>query len=183
MLLKRAYGFAGVPGAGANALAAPQANLMASVVRGVFSGNLPWNYIAIGSVAAVFIILLDEIQRVRKSLFRFPVLAVAIGVYLPFELAVPIFLGGVIKYAVEKKRSKVAASNSPGISGNGGLLFASGLITGEALMGVILAIPLITLKAAGIVFPLFAMPMGWLLGTTLLAAISFWIFIVATNQE
>jgi putative OPT family oligopeptide transporter len=183
MLLGRAYGFAGVPGAGSNALAAPQANLMASVAKGVFAGNLPWGYVVIGFFAAVLIILLDEIQRVRKSLFRFPVLAVAIGIYLPFELSVPIFLGGLIRYAVENKKAAAAHKEHPGVSDNGGLLFASGLITGESLMGVLLAIPIAALKPAGITFPLFAMPLGGWLGAILLLAVCVWMYASANRRE
>ena len=183
MLLDRAYGFAGVPGAGANALAAPQANLMASVARGVFAGNLPWNYILIGCAAAAVIVVLDEIQRVRKSQFRLPVLAVAIGIYLPFELSVPIFVGGLIRYAVEKKKASAARLGRPGWSENGGLLFASGLITGEALMGVLLAIPIAALKPAGITFPLFAFSPGGWLGMVLLLAVCVWMYAAATRRE
>ena len=183
MLLDRAYGFAGMPDAGENALAAPQANLMASVARGVFAGNLPWNYILIGCAVAGVIVLLDEIQRIRKSLFRLPVLAVAIGIYLPFELSVPIFLGGLIRYAVDRKKAAQAARNQSPIAENGGLLFASGLITGEALMGVLLAIPIAALKPAGILFPLFKMPFGGWLGTSLLVAVCLWMYFAATRRE
>jgi putative OPT family oligopeptide transporter len=183
MLLGRAYGFAGVPGASANALAAPQANLMASVARGVFTGGLPWSYIVIGFAAAVVIILMDEIQRIRKSLFRLPVLAVAIGIYLPFELSVTIFLGGLIRYAVERKHLAAARRGRPAATENGGLLFASGLITGEALMGVLLAIPIASLKPAGILFPLFTMPMGGWLGLLLLTAVSLWMYAAATRRQ
>ena len=183
MLLDRAYGFAGVAGAGETALAAPQANLMASVAKGVFAGNLPWNYILIGCAVAGVIVLLDEMQRIRKSLFRLPVLAVAIGIYLPFELSVPIFLGGLIQYAVNRKKAAQAAQNLSPMAENGGLLFASGLITGEALMGVLLAIPIAALKPAGILFPLFKMPLGGWLGTVLLVTVCLWMYSAATRRE
>lgn len=183
MLLDRAYGFAGMPGAGKNALAAPQANLMASVAQGVFSGKLPWNYILIGFAVAGVIVLLDEIQRIRKSSFRLPILAVAIGIYLPFELSVPIFLGGLIRYAVERRKTASLLQGRSGIFENGGLLFASGLITGEALMGVLLAIPIAALKPAGILFPLFKMPLGGGLGTILLVTVCLWMYFAATRRE
>jgi len=96
ILLQKAYGFSGQAGAGPKALAAPQANLMASVARGVFKGELPWNYIYIGMAVAAGVIALDVYLQKRGSLFRTPVLAVAIGFYLPFELSVPIFAGGLI---------------------------------------------------------------------------------------
>ncbi|HDS85403.1 MAG TPA: oligopeptide transporter, OPT family [Phycisphaerales bacterium] len=185
MLLDRAYGFAGTERAGVNALAAPQANLMASVARGVFSRQLPWNYILIGIAAAVVIIILDEIQRKRNSAFRLPVLAVAIGIYLPFELSVPIFAGGLIRWAVEKRHAAAPTGpNDPAaLTANSGLLFASGLITGEALMGVLLAIPIAALKPAGIAFPLFAMPLGGWVGSALLAGICVWMYTVATGRK
>lgn len=185
MLLDRAYGFAGTERAGVNALAAPQANLMASVARGVFSRQLPWNYILIGIAAAVVIIILDEIQRKRNSAFRLPVLAVAIGIYLPFELSVPIFAGGLIRWAVELRHAAAPTGpNDPtALTANSGLLFASGLITGEALMGVLLAIPIAALKPAGIAFPLFAMPLGGWVGSMLLAGICVWMYTVATGRK
>lgn len=185
MLLDRAYGFAGTGRAGDNALAAPQANLMASVARGVFSNELPWTFIIIGVAVAVGIVFLDEIQRRRNSAFRLPVLAVTIGIYLPFELAVPIFLGGLIRWAVEKRKpaGQPSASDTAALTENSGLLLASGLITGEALMGVVLAIPIAALKPAGISFPLFTMPGGALIGTLLLAGICLWMGTVAGKRK
>ena len=110
---------------------APQATLMKSVADGVFSGNLPWNMIMAGGIIGIFIIILDIIQEKRKSTFRLPVLAIAVGIYLPIELSTPIFIGGMIAHACQIK------SNN-----DKGLLFASGLITGEALMGILVALPI-----------------------------------------
>ena len=75
-----------------------------------------------------------------------PVLAVAIGIYLPFELSVPIFAGGLLSYVIKKSFLKKQASDETiEKSIRTGLLFASGLITGEALMGIFLAIPIVVL--------------------------------------
>ena len=120
---------------GSSALSAPQATLMRSVADGVFTGNLPWNFVSIGAVIAVIIIMLDIRQEKRGSDFRIPVLAVAVGIYLPIELTVPIFIGGMINHVGKKTRSSAAAEKK-------GLLLASGLITGEALMGILVAIPI-----------------------------------------
>jgi hypothetical protein len=79
MLLQEAYGFAGQAGAGPKALPAPQANLMASVAKGVFEGGLPWNYVYLGMVVAAGVIALDLYLQKKGCSFRTPVLAVAIG--------------------------------------------------------------------------------------------------------
>jgi len=201
-LLLNAYGFAGHSSAKQNPLIAVQANLMASVSKGVFEGNLPWTFIAIGIGAAVAVIILDEYLRRSGSSFRTPVLAVAIGIYLPFELEVPIFVGGIIHQIVKvyHKRKNVAKDTAEASSRNG-LLFASGLITGEALMGILLAIPIILLKRIGISLPywyiddvivkLFAVlgitmpfkpPVGTVLGIVLLIVVAYWLYRTAKGK-
>ncbi|HCO96145.1 MAG TPA: oligopeptide transporter, OPT family, partial [Phycisphaerales bacterium] len=146
MLLYKAYGFRGQPGAGPDALSAVQANLMASVAQGVFKGDLPWTYVFIGMGIAAVVIALDEYLKHIGSTFRTPVLAVTIGIYLPLELAVPIFLGGLIHYATKRFHTRQqTAKEQIEASNRNGLLFASGLITGEALMGILLAVPIIIL--------------------------------------
>ncbi|WP_424961254.1 OPT family oligopeptide transporter [Ekhidna sp.] len=118
------------------ALAAPQATLMMSVAQGIFGGGLPWNIIYIGAGIAVAIIAFDQYLKSKGSDFRMPVLAVAVGLYLPFELDSSIFVGGVLAYML----SKATKSNKNVERGNNaGLLLASGLITGEALMGILIA--------------------------------------------
>jgi len=82
------------------------------------------------------VILADQRQEARASDFRLPVLAVALGIYLPLKLSAAIFVGGVIS-AIARR----AAVEGDGRSRRG-LLFAAGLITGEALMGIMLAIPI-----------------------------------------
>ena len=123
---------------GSSALSAPQATLMRSVADGVFTGNLPWNFVSIGAVIAVIIIMLDIRQEKRGSDFRIPVLAVAVGIYLPIELTVPIFIGGMINHMGKRTGSSTVAAKK-------GILLASGLITGEALMGIFVAVPILSL--------------------------------------
>jgi len=203
MLLQKAYGFSGQAGAGPKALAAPQANLMASVASGVFKGELPWNYIYIGMAVAASVIALDVYLQKRGSSFRTPVLAVAIGFYLPFELSVPIFGGGLIHYAVKRYHTKKnTAKEQVEESGRNGLLFASGLITGEALTGILLAIPIILLKGIDIELPYwyiddvvvkllgvlgislpFTPPVGAVLGIALLLGVVYWLYRTALGKE
>lgn len=149
-LLFQAYGLGDVfPRAGmdaSEALRAPQATLMASVADGVFQRDLPWLMIWIGCGIAVALIVLDKILEVRKSHFRTPVLAVAVGIYLPLELSVPIFIGGMIAWMVRRSvigRHKGGEGEGEALdrAERSGLLFSSGLITGEALVGILLAIP------------------------------------------
>lgn len=122
----------------ATPLAAPQASLMKDLSTGIFGAGINWNFILFGCALAVVIIAFDEFLKRRGSKFRTPILAVAVGIYLPFGLSVLIFVGGVLAWLVGKRfgaqseRDKVALENS-------GMLLASGLITGEAIMGVAVA--------------------------------------------
>ncbi|MCJ7693750.1 MAG: oligopeptide transporter, OPT family [Sedimentisphaerales bacterium] len=183
MLLLSAYGFAGHSSAKDNPLAAPQANLMASVSKGVFQGQLPWLFIGMGAVLAVVVIVLDEYLVRRGSSFRTPVLAVAIGIYLPLELEVPIFAGGLIHQAVRWYNNK-RSSNQEEVEGSSrsGLLFASGLITGEALMGILIAIPIVILARKGVSLPLWEMPLGSIVGIVLLLGVAYWLYRAALSK-
>ena len=100
-VLNEGYGFGPKTAENPDALAAPQATLMESVAKGVFTGELPWTMVYIGMALGVLIILLDQIQLRRGSDFRIPVLAVAVGVYLPFELDSAIMLGGLIAWLLK----------------------------------------------------------------------------------
>ena len=120
---------------GSSTLSAPQATLMKSVADGVFTGNLPWNFIYMGGVIAIILILIDLRQERIGSDFRVPVLAVAVGIYLPITLTVPIFIGGMINHFGKKAGGSKSSEKR-------GLLMASGLITGEALIGILVAVPI-----------------------------------------
>ena len=152
-LLLKAYGIGPITVEGRDPLAAPQSTLMASVARGVFAKDLPWTMVGIGMGVAVAVIALDVFLERRGSSFRTPVLAVAVGIYLPFELAVPIFVGGLVAWGAEKVFARAAArakgadegsvEEARATSGRHGLLFAAGLITGEALVGIGMAVPIV----------------------------------------
>jgi len=143
-LLAQAYGIGAPSLEHPKPLPAPQANLMASVARGLFGGELPWIIIAIGAGIGALVISLDQWLKNTGKRFRVPVLAAAIGIYLPLELMVPIFLGGLLAHLVERAHRLTAEDEAlrdrihqPGV------LFSAGLITGEALMGIAIAIPIV----------------------------------------
>ncbi|MBL0213783.1 MAG: oligopeptide transporter, OPT family [Myxococcales bacterium] len=135
-LLNDAYGI------GSKGLPAPQANLMGTVAKGVFAGGLPWTIIGIGAGIAAAVIVIDRFLEAKQFKFRIPVMAFAVGVYLPFDLNVPIFLGGIVAWLVARvlDRAKASHERRAEVERNG-LLVAAGFITGEALIGIALAIP------------------------------------------
>jgi len=135
-LLQAKYGIGEPTSDHPHPLSAPQATLMANLTRSVFGAGLPWPLVGLGAVIGVLIILVDRRQELRGSTVRFPVLAVALGIYLPLKLSAAIFLGGVIAALATRR---MGGGHEPS---QRGLLFAAGLITGEALMGIMLAMPI-----------------------------------------
>lgn len=119
IMLNKAYTF------GSKELGAPQATLMKLVIEGIMNGNLPWNLVFMGVATSLML-----------ELFGIPALPVAIGLYLPIHLSTPIMVGGIIRGIVDKmeKREDVLKEKV-----EVGVLYSSGLIAGEGLMGVILA--------------------------------------------
>lgn len=118
VLLNTAWGF------GSTELPAPQAALMKMIVEGIMDGNLPWTFVFIGVAIAITL-----------EILQIPVLPVAIGLYLPLELSSTIMIGGAIRWFIDKKRN-ISENDET----NGGVLFSSGLIAGEGLVGILLAI-------------------------------------------
>ena len=142
-LLNQAYGI-GVPTAEhPNPLQAPQATLMAAVAKGVFQGGLPWTMVGIGAVIGAVIILVDEWAKATDKAWRAPVLAVAVGIYLPLELAVPIAIGGLLSWLASRWHRRNGTAEGGEHEMRHGLLFAAGLITGEALIGIFMALPIV----------------------------------------
>ncbi|MGM0379332.1 MAG: OPT family oligopeptide transporter [Bacillota bacterium] len=121
-LLSTTYGF------GSDMLPAPQATLMRLVVEGVMGGSLPWNLIFIGVGIGVAIEFLG-----------LPVLPIAIGLYLPIHLSTPIVAGGIIRGILDKKKEKLNDSSIKQKIEKG-ILYSSGLIAGEGIIGIVLAL-------------------------------------------
>lgn len=183
-LLATAYGIGAPTAEHPNALAAPQANLMASVARGLFGGELPWLFIGMGAVVGAAIIAIDEWLKKTGKRFRVPVLAAAIGIYLPLELMVPIFLGGLIAHLVERFH-KIRADDEAGRDRvhKPGVLFAAGLITGEALMGIAIAIPIVISERADVLAVPVQLPAAQWIGLAVLAVIGWLIYRVGKRAE
>ena len=185
-LLNEAYGFGPATAEKPNSLQAPQATLMQSVAVGVFGGGLPWTMVYIGMALAVVIIVLDKMQEARGSEWRIPVLAVAVGLYLPFELDSAIMLGGVVAWLVaryqQKKRLQDQENHAVARqrSERTGLLFASGLITGEALLGIGLAIPIV-LTESNDFMAVTAESFGSLPGLIVIIGICIFLYRIAVN--
>jgi putative OPT family oligopeptide transporter len=177
-LLAQAYGIGAPTPEHPNALSAPQATLMASVAKGMFGGELPWTVIGIGAVIGAVIIALDEWLKATGKTFRVPVLAAAIGIYLPLELMVPIFLGGLLAYLVEKRHGMVGTHDEAARDRlhRPGTLFAAGLITGEALMGILIAIPIVASGRADVIAVPEALQQGKWVGLAVLAVVGWLLY-------
>jgi putative OPT family oligopeptide transporter len=120
-------------GIGGRALPAPQAGLMAQLAKGIVGGQMAWGLLAIGAGFGLALLLCGA---------RSPML-VAVGMYLPFETTSAIFLGGVLKWIVNRLSEKRSAQDKLQIEEKGTLL-ASGLIAGEAIVGILLAVVFLT---------------------------------------
>jgi putative OPT family oligopeptide transporter len=188
-LLAKAYGI-GIPTPDhPHPLLAPQATLMASVAKGLFGGELPWSMVITGALIGVLNIVIDEILRIRGAKFRAPVLAAAVGIYLPLDVTMPIFLGGVLAWFAERT---LLAKTMHGVQPTPedierltrkGMLFSAGLITGEALMGILIAIPIVTYGSADVL----ALPASWQfgqwLGVLILLVLAMMLFRTATAPD
>lgn len=137
-LLAQSYGFGEPSPEHPRALMAPQATLMASVAKGMFGGDLPTEFIVAGVGLGVLFCVVDGILKSRRARFRAPPLALALGLYLPLELSVPVLLGGLAVALPRLRIDKTTAHGDAQVVPNS-LLLGAGLITGEALLGVVLA--------------------------------------------
>jgi putative OPT family oligopeptide transporter len=131
-LLARAYGFAGAPNLNtitAQPLAAPQANLIATLAQGVIGGHLDWKLIGVGALIGAGIVALDELCRWRGWM-RVPPLAVGFGIYLPMAATLPVTIGALVGWAYDRSTRTERTRRT-------GVLVASGMIVGESLFGVL----------------------------------------------
>jgi len=145
-LLYNAYGFAGsLPRAGMDpnqALAAPQATLMKQIASGIFSKSLDWTMLGLGVLVGAIIIAADLLLR-KKGKGALPPLAVGLGIYLPPTIGVTLTVGAVLGYFIQraiKALAERAGKEWVAAAEERGLLLASGLIVGESLMGLLLAV-------------------------------------------
>ena len=161
-------------GIGGRELAAPQAGLFASLANGFFGdGNLPLDMVAIGAVLGILILTLDYFlfDKNKPGEFRLHLMPIAVGMYLPFGLSTPILIGGLIAYFLTK-RSKLANTDDHVLQN--GVLLSSGLIAGESLMGILLAL----FASAGITSINLGLQPSCVTGLTFLSAVGviWWLY-------
>lgn len=149
-ILYHAYGFAGaMPREGmdaAQALSAPQATIMMTISNGIFSNSLEWTYILVGVAFGICLIIVDTLLK-KASVGRLglPTLAVGIGIYLPPVVNVPLIIGALLSWLVNRHIQRHAKRSGKDVEAASkkaeryGTLFAAGLIVGESLVGVLLA--------------------------------------------
>jgi putative OPT family oligopeptide transporter len=135
-LLNTAFGFSGAPGAGDNALAAPQAALISALAKGVLGGGINWNLIGIGALIGAGTVAVDEVLRKTTRRLRLPPLCVGMGIYLPMALTLLIPVGAFIGHYYEKWADR---QKNPEFVKRMGVLGATGFIVGESLFGVAFA--------------------------------------------
>ncbi len=185
-LLLKAYGMGPATPEHPNSLQAAQATLMESVARGMFGGSLPWNMVITGAAVGAVIIVFDEILKASKTGIRAPVLAAAVGIYLPLELEVPIFVGGVLAWFAQRRLLAGLGGVRPSAEeierlSRRGMLFAAGLITGEALVGVAVALVIVVSHSADILALPEALQFGGWLGLLLLAGLCVLLYRTGTS--
>lgn len=162
--LGKAYGF------GTDALPAPQATLMKTVLDGVLGGNLRWDLVAIGAAFAIVVIF-----------FKIPPLPFAVGMYLPLYTMTPVFIGGLIRHIVEKKYKLGADAKGK----DQGILLGSGFIAGEGLTGVVIAIIAVIISKEPNLFKInYPHPiMGEIISVIAFAALGWYLYSTAAKSR
>ncbi len=143
-LLNDAYGIGTPAREGVQALKAPQGVMFEKLVGGIFGSgkDIPWDLVGWGAVIGVVAILIDRFYlEPRKAKFRLHAMPLAVGMYLPWTVTFPILIGGMV-YKVVEKRSVARGDSEPERQSviHRGLLFSSGLVAGEAIMGILIAL-------------------------------------------
>jgi putative OPT family oligopeptide transporter len=132
-LLNTAYGFAGAPGVGPDALPAPQAALVSALASGVLGGDLDWSLIGIGAAVGVAIVIVDLLLS-RGTRLRLHPLGVGIGIYLPMGTTMTVVIGAVVGYFYDRRAERKAGDAER--AKRMGVLAATGMIVGESLFNV-----------------------------------------------
>ncbi len=196
-LLFDAYGMGGVfprPGMDpAHALAAPQATLMASVAQGIFEQTLDWSLVLIGVGIGICVLIIDSfILAKNHTAYRLSVLAISLGIYLPMDVVLPLVAGGLLSHFSQKMVKKQKAILSPEKytllkqkTERHGLLFSAGMIAGDALIGILLAIPFAAYQntnVLAIVGPSFEQT-ATILGTIAFAAFCYYLYLLGSRSK
>ena len=182
-VLQFAYGIGEPAHPGGKALPAPQANLVKSVAEGMFGGTLPVAMIAIGAVVGVLIIILDLALKRRRSRWSAPVLAVAVGIYLPLDVSTPILAGGIVAEWVARWHRRHNERDDHERLSQNGMLFAAGLITGEALVGIFIAMCIWLSRNPDVLAIHYSPPGAQWIAAVLLLGICYWTFRAGTPRR
>jgi putative OPT family oligopeptide transporter len=173
-MLNTTYGFAGAPGAGPQALAAPQAGLISALATGVLGGELNARMLSIGAAVGVGVVILDELLG-KAGKLRLPPLAVGIGIYLPMAVTLPVVIGSVLGKLYDRRAER---SSHPKFTKRMGVLLATGLIVGDSLLNVAFA-GIVWWRedpdAIALVGPEFA-PYAILIGLVVFVALLAWLY-------
>lgn len=199
-LLYQAYGFTGAmprpdmdP---STALSAPQATLMTTIAQSIFNSSLDWTYIFIGVGVGVVAIIINLILKNTTANLSLPPLAIGMGIYLPPTLEMPLVVGSVISYFVGRhlwKQAKVRSGELAELDveqcNRRGVLFASGMIVGESIIGVLIAVVIVLSVTSGgsesplqLVGPDFENTAQWLGLATFVAVAVYLIRLVTTHK-
>ncbi len=165
LLLDKAYGI------GTAAVAAPQASLMKLIVEGIMTAQLPWTLVIVGAAIAIFC-----------ALASIPILPVALGIYLPISLTSPVLIGGIIRKIVEAKFKENEERKAGSIER--GILLASGLVAGDALIGILiaaLAVLEVNIGIGATFFP--ALAKSNLFSFIMFMALGTWVYIFAIKKN
>ena len=165
LLLDSAYGI------GSEQVAAPQASLMKLIVEGIMTGQIPWTLVIVGAAIAGFC-----------ALAGIPILPVALGIYLPISLSSPVLIGGIIRMMVEGKYKKNQVRKEASLER--GVLLASGLVAGDALIGILIAIFAILEVNIGIGATLFpALAESSAFSFIMFMVLGGWVYMFATRKD
>jgi len=189
-LLFEAYGFGDVlPREGmdpAQALSAPKAALMAAISQAIFTQSMDWTMVIIGVFLGIIVLLIDKVLKKTGSGWRLPIAAVAVGVYMPLDVTVPLLFGGIVSSLSQWAlvRQKANAAQKAQIERRG-ILFASGLIAGEALVGIFLAIPFVVYQNTNVfrIVPDALKESTQVLGLLATIGILYWFYQVTTKVK
>ncbi|TGE35758.1 oligopeptide transporter, OPT family [Desulfosporosinus fructosivorans] len=165
LLLDKAYGI------GTPLVAAPQASLMKLIVEGIMTAQLPWTLVLVGAAIAIFC-----------ALASIPILPVALGIYLPISLSSPVLIGGIIRKIVEAKFKENEERKAGSVER--GILLASGLVAGDALIGILIAAFAVLEVNIGIGATLFpALAKSNLFSFIMFMALGTWVYIFAIKKN
>jgi putative OPT family oligopeptide transporter len=167
----------------AEALPAPPAAMVAAITQGVFNYSMPWNMVFSGGVLALVLLLLNK--KLKKKNFELSVLGVATGMYLPLATTFPIFMGALLSYCHKRKLAtlNISEENKNSLKRKA-VLVACGLVSGAALMDVLLAIPFSLVNNPDLfrLLPSSYEGLSELLGFASLAGLVFWFYGYSTKE-